>query len=89
MVSKLHGGKEKAFVPRNCSIAVFSLNFSHVFCDLLIFLNKDKLSAPQNGSYMPLWNVALNPQSICAAGDSDLPSPASKLRLVRLVSDAL
>lgn len=54
LVTKLHGVKENAFVPRNYCLTVFSLNFSHVFCDLLIFLNKDKLSAPSKGSYLPL-----------------------------------
>lgn len=66
MVSKLHGGKEKAFVPRNCSIAVFSLNFSHVFCDLLIFLNKDKLSAPPKGLiHAPLERGIKSPIHLC------------------------
>lgn len=37
LVSKLQGVKEKAFVPRSCSMALFGLNFSHVFVIDLYF----------------------------------------------------
>lgn len=38
LVSTLHGVKEKAFVPRNYSMAMFSLNSSHVFIFFVICL---------------------------------------------------
>lgn len=66
LVGKSHGVKDKAFLPRNCSMAVFSLNFSHVFCDLLVFLNKDKLSAPHKGLiHTPLKQSLKSPNHLC------------------------
>lgn len=67
LVGKLHGVKENAFVPRDYSMAVFSLNFSRVYCNLLLLLNKDKLSVspPKGLIHSPLKQSIKSPNHLC------------------------
>jgi len=86
LVSKLYGVKESVSLPCGCSMAVFLLNFSHYFCDQLVFLNKKSDPPYLRLIHTTLKQSIVRKKNICAEGNSDFPINISKaVSKVRLV----